>query len=158
MSNLSLKLGNFLDHFVSFCITFWINFFFVQKRKGWPTLGIKTILSKIHLYNLVSSIQNRSANRASLYLKSDRFSIFVPLWTVKKPRKRRPWKSVTDQMENWFPCTICKIHTKLGRNQHIRDKHEWPISMLRCCKVSTKKVEKATVENSCETFRIITRF
>ena len=79
MSNLSLKLGNFLDHFASFCITFWINFFFVQKRKGWPTLGIKTILSKIHLYNLVSSIQNRSANRASLYLKSDRFSIFVPL-------------------------------------------------------------------------------
>ena len=44
--------------------------------------------------------------------------------TVKKPRKRRPWKSVTDQMENWFPCTICNIHTKLGRNQHIRYKHQ----------------------------------
>ena len=49
-----------------------------------------------------------------------------PNVTIKKPRKRRPRKYVTDQMENWFPCTICNLQfsTKLGRNQHKRDKHQ----------------------------------
>ena len=31
-----------------------------------------------------------------------------------------------NQMENWFPCTICnkQFSTKIGRNQHLRDTHQ----------------------------------